>query len=73
VLGPRFEENFRRAMLISRGDILVFVKHPISAFFVSLCVILILAQIYVRLRRPKGLITELDLNADPNVIAPVEP
>ena len=31
VLGPRFEENFRRAMLISRGDILVFVKHPISA------------------------------------------
>ncbi len=24
VLGPRFEENFRRAMLISRGDILVF-------------------------------------------------
>ena len=31
VLGPRFEENFRRAMLISRGDILVFIKHPISA------------------------------------------
>ena len=25
VLGPRFEENFRRAMLISRGDLKVFV------------------------------------------------
>src|SRR6201997_4598420 len=25
VLGPRFEENFRRAMLISRGDLAVFV------------------------------------------------
>src|SRR5471030_624359 len=57
VLGPRFEENFRRAMLISRGDILVFVKHPISAVFVGLCVTLIVAQIYVRLRKPKALAT----------------
>ena len=50
VLGPRFEENFRRAMLISRGDLGVFVERPISAFFVALCVILIAAQIYFRLR-----------------------
>jgi TctA family transporter len=57
VLGPRFEENFRRALLISRGDILVFVRHPISAFFLLLCAILILAQIYVRLRKPKALAT----------------
>ena len=36
VLGPRFEENFRRAMLISRGDISVtFVERPISAVFVG--------------------------------------
>jgi TctA family transporter len=59
VLGPRFEENFRRAMLISRGDASVFVTHPISAFFLSLCVLLIAAQIYVRLRKPKaGLIAD---------------
>ena len=38
VLGPRFEENFRRAMLISRGDMTVFVQRPISAVFVGLCV-----------------------------------
>jgi putative tricarboxylic transport membrane protein len=50
VLGPRFEENFRRAMLISRGDLGVFVERPISAFFVLMCVLLIAAQIYVRLR-----------------------
>jgi putative tricarboxylic transport membrane protein len=73
VLGPRFEENFRRAMLISRGDALVFVKHPISAVFVALSVLLIVMQIYVRLRKPKALALELKLNADPNVIAPVEP
>ena len=41
VLGPRFEENFRRAMLISRGDLGIFVQRPISAVFVALCVLLI--------------------------------
>jgi putative tricarboxylic transport membrane protein len=30
VLGPMLEENQRRAMLISRGDPLVFVTHPLS-------------------------------------------
>jgi putative tricarboxylic transport membrane protein len=53
VLGPRFEETFRRAMLISRGDALVFVKHPISAFFLFMCAVLIFAQIYVRIKKPK--------------------
>ncbi len=53
VLGPRFEENFRRAMLISRGDILVFIERPISAVFVGLSTILILAQVYFWLRRKK--------------------
>src|SRR5437868_3355511 len=53
VLGPRFEENFRRAMLISRGDLAVFVERPISAVFVALCVLLIGLQVYVRLRPKK--------------------
>jgi TctA family transporter len=64
VLGPRFEENFRRAMLISRGDILVFVKHPISAVFIGLCALLIVMQIVVRLRAPKALPTEMALPTD---------
>ena len=54
VLGPRFEENFRRAMLISRGDIGVFVERPISAVFVGLCVLLIVLQIYGRFRGSKS-------------------
>jgi TctA family transporter len=53
VLGPRFEENFRRAMLISRGDLMTFIERPISAVFVALCVILISLQIYFRLRGSK--------------------
>jgi len=52
VLGPRFEENFRRAMLISRGDILVFLERPISAVFITLCAVLILGQLYFRVFRP---------------------
>jgi putative tricarboxylic transport membrane protein len=54
VLGPRVEENFRRAMLISRGDLLTFVERPISAFFVGMAALLILAQIVVWLRGKKG-------------------
>jgi putative tricarboxylic transport membrane protein len=50
VLGSRFEENFRRAMLISRGDLLVFIERPISAFFLALCVLLLAGQVYVWLR-----------------------
>ena len=50
VLGPRFEENFRRAMLLSDGDVLTFVERPISAVFLLLCAVLVGTQIFVRLR-----------------------
>jgi putative tricarboxylic transport membrane protein len=63
VLGPRFEENFRRAMLISRGDIAVFVERPISAVFVLLCVVLIGSQIYFRLKGAKADLEPADENA----------
>ena len=45
VLGPMLEENFRRAMLLSRGDLMVFVQRPISAWFIGACGLLILAQL----------------------------
>ena len=50
VLGPMVEENFRRAMLLSRGDMMVFVERPISAGFVAACTLLILAQLFFALR-----------------------
>jgi putative tricarboxylic transport membrane protein len=53
VLGPRLEENFRRALLISRGDLATFVDRPLSAFFLGVCVLLIAMQIWVRLKRKK--------------------
>jgi TctA family transporter len=56
VLGSRFETTIRRALLISHGDIWVFVKHPISAFILGLCVLLLTAQVvaFLRRKRPIG-------------------
>jgi TctA family transporter len=53
VLGPRLEENFRRAVLISRGSLEIFIQRPISAVFLALCVVLIAGQFYARLRGPR--------------------
>jgi len=36
ILGPMFEENFRRAMAVSHGDPLVFFRRPISLIFILL-------------------------------------
>src|SRR5450756_3217371 len=63
VLGPRFEENFRRSLLISRGDLTTFIQRPISAFFLAICVLLIAAQIYVWLRKPKIVAEEQAIEA----------
>ncbi len=51
VLGPRFEENFRRALLLSKGDLMVFVQRPISAAFLGVAALLVAAQLYVHWRR----------------------
>ena len=55
VLGPMVEENFRRALLISGGEMSVFLQHPISATFISMTAILLVAQLYFafRTRREK--------------------
>ena len=52
VLGPRLEENFRRAMAISDGDILTFATRPISAGFLLVALLLVAAQVYAALLRP---------------------
>src|SRR6201994_1520826 len=59
VLGPRLEENFRRSMLISRGDALVFLERPISAVFLFLCVVLWAAQSSGPPPKPKAVVAAL--------------
>jgi putative tricarboxylic transport membrane protein len=41
VLGPMIEEYFRRAMIISRGDPMVFLQKPISAVMLVIAAILL--------------------------------
>ena len=52
VLGPLIEENFRRALLISRGDFMIFVERPISAIFLVLSVLLVI-WVVMGARTPK--------------------
>jgi putative tricarboxylic transport membrane protein len=41
VLGPMMEEYFRRALLIARGDFMVFIERPISAGLLAIAVLLL--------------------------------
>ena len=54
VLGPRFEEDLRRSLLLSRGSLRVFVESPISAGFLCASLLLIGAQLYAYRRRRAG-------------------
>ncbi|MBU6437435.1 MAG: tripartite tricarboxylate transporter permease, partial [Betaproteobacteria bacterium] len=48
--GPLVEEYFRRAVLLSRGDLMIFVQRPISAGFVALSALLLGTQLVIALR-----------------------
>ncbi|CAH1651994.1 tripartite tricarboxylate transporter permease [Chelatococcus asaccharovorans] len=56
ILGPMFEENFRRAMAISRGNAMVFVERPISLIFIllGLAVVLLATTSFIRRGREEA-------------------
>lgn len=56
VLGPMVEENFRRALLLSRGDMTVFLTRPISGVCMTVAFIIVGFVIYRRVIRRKGLV-----------------
>jgi putative tricarboxylic transport membrane protein len=60
ILGPLMEENLRRAMLLSRGDPLVFFQKPISAGFLVAAIILlvIIALPNIRKKREEVFVEE---------------
>ena len=57
VLGPMMEENLRRALLISRGDPMVFVEEPISLAFllIAAALLVVLALPTIRAKREEAL------------------
>lgn len=52
ILGPMLEENFRRTLLLSRGNFSVFIDRPITAIALSVCAALLLWAIWGTMRRP---------------------
>jgi TctA family transporter len=57
VLGPMMEENLRRALLISRGDPMVFLREPISLAFLlaALLLLVVIAAPAIRKKREEAL------------------
>ena len=53
VLGPLMEESFRRALLISNGDAMVFVRSPIALVLLSIACILVLAVMLPAIRKKR--------------------
>ncbi len=54
VLGPLLEMNLRRSLILSRGDLAVFVERPISAAFLGLSVLLLATSVRTALRRARS-------------------
>ncbi|WP_126976012.1 tripartite tricarboxylate transporter permease [Frigidibacter oleivorans] len=50
VLGPLLEENLRRAMILGRGDPMVFVTRPISATLLALTVVVLIVVLLPSVR-----------------------
>jgi putative tricarboxylic transport membrane protein len=45
VLGPMFEVNLRRSLLMSQGSFSIFIERPISIIALIICVILIIVPL----------------------------
>ncbi|MBW9105035.1 tripartite tricarboxylate transporter permease [Paraburkholderia phenoliruptrix] len=74
VLGPMVEENFRRALLLSRGDLAIFVQRPISAAFVAICALMVIGQCFFAWRehrRKHSPAASPELSAPPMSRAPL--
>jgi putative tricarboxylic transport membrane protein len=54
ILGPLAEQQFRRALAISEGDLSVFVTHPISLALLVTAVALVVGPALLRRRRRRG-------------------
>ena len=51
VLGPMAEQQFRRAIAISEGDLAVFATRPIAATLLATAALILVAPLVLRLRR----------------------
>jgi TctA family transporter len=67
ILGPMLEENFRRAMLLSRGDFSTFVARPISGTLLGVITVIVAWQITMFVRNNRKRKTEAQVPVVPAV------
>lgn len=53
VLGPMMEENFRRALLFSRGDYTTFISRPLSMVLLLMALLLVLMVVSPNIRKKR--------------------
>jgi TctA family transporter len=53
VLGPMLEDHFRRSLLLSRGDPMIFLEHPISAALLGLAAVSLVLVLLPLVRRTR--------------------
>jgi putative tricarboxylic transport membrane protein len=51
VLGPFLEQNFRRSLMLSRGDLMTFLERPISGSILGITAIIVILMIWSEFRR----------------------
>jgi putative tricarboxylic transport membrane protein len=53
VLGKLMEENLRRALIISRGDMMTFIERPVSAVLLLVAVALLVVALLPSIRKSR--------------------
>ena len=56
VLGPLLENNLRKSLILSQGDLMTFVERPISAVCLALAFMLLVAPLLPSLRKKRELV-----------------
>ncbi len=64
ILGGMIDENFRRALMVSKGDPSVFITHPISAFFLVIIILTIGSQVFKSSKARKTAKAETTVSAE---------
>lgn len=54
ILGPAMEEHLRMSLIISSGDPMIFITHPVSLFFLILSLVSIIAPFTYKFKKTKN-------------------
>lgn len=54
VLGPFLEQNFRRSLMLSRGDLMVFIERPISGSILATTLVIVIFMIWSAVSRSRN-------------------